>query len=200
MRVGRVLGVGARGGRSDRNPYDRGMPRTPDDDALSWAGEEADPTLARSPEPQRPQPRRTSARDADAGRASALGATAARRAAAADAPASDGPAARGRLVDEAEAEAAPEASPEVVGLAFFGAVAILEAIAWFFVVRDNPSNAGSAFQVAVAQATEALTVLAPVLWLAAVVAAGRGMRLGRRMLVLAVGAVILFPWPWLVTR
>ena len=179
------------------------MPRTPDDDALSWAGEEADPTLARSPEPQRPQPRRTSAdaRDADAGRASALGATAARRAAAAaDAPASDGPAARGRLVDEAEAEAAPEASPEVVGLAFFGAVAILEAIAWFFVVRDNPSNAGSAFQVGVAQATEALTVLAPVLWLAAVIAAGRGMRIGRRMLVLAVGAVILFPWPWLVTR
>lgn len=200
MRVGRVLGAGARGGRSDRNPYDRGMPRTPDDDALSWAGEEADPTLARSPEPQRPQPRRTSAdaRDADAGRPSALGATAARRAAAADASASDAPAARGRLVDEAEA--APEASPEVVGLAFFGAVAILEAIAWFFVVRDNPSNAGSAFQVGVAQATEALTVLAPVLWLAAVVAAGRGMRLGRRMLVLAVGAVILFPWPWLVTR
>ncbi|OUE26425.1 hypothetical protein BFL36_04250 [Clavibacter michiganensis] len=175
------------------------MPRTPDDDALSWAGEEADPTLARSPEPQRAQPRRTSAAacDAEAGRASALGATAARRAAASDGSTADAPAARGRLVDE---EPAPEASPEVVGLAFFGAVAILEAIAWFFVVRDNPSNAGSAFQVGVAQATEALTVLAPVLWLAAVIAAGRGMRIGRRMLVLAVGAVILFPWPWLVTR
>ncbi|KZC93670.1 MULTISPECIES: hypothetical protein [Clavibacter] len=186
------------------------MPRTPDDDALSWAGEEADPTLARSPEPQRAQPHRTSAdpRAAGAGRASALGATAARRAASADASSAgassadassgDVPSPRGRLV--ADDEVAPEASPEVVGLAFFGAVAILEAIAWFFVVRDNPSNAGSAFQVGVAQATEALTVLAPVLWLAAVIAAGRGMRLGGRMLVLAVGAVILFPWPWLVTR
>jgi hypothetical protein len=163
------------------------MPRTPDDDALSWAGEEADPTLARSPEPQRAAPRTP----ADGtGRGSALGATAARRA---GAP-------RERLVDDVPDAAAPEASPEVVVLAFFGAVAILEAIAWFFVVRDNPSSAGSAFAVAVAQATEALTVLAPPLWLAAVVVAGRGMRLGRRTAVLAAGAIVLFPWPWLVTR
>jgi hypothetical protein len=184
------------------------MPRTPDDDALSWAGEEADPTLARSPEPQRATPRRPSDGGSDVapasgpGRASALGATAARRAAGsrpeADAAAAAGP--RGRLVDGADADGAPEASPEVVGLAFFGAVAILEAIAWFFVVRDNPSSVGSAFQVGVAQATEALTVLAPVLWLAAVVVAARGMRVGRRMAVLAAGAVVLFPWPWLVTR
>jgi len=179
------------------------MPRTPDDDALSWAGEEADPTLARSPEPQRAAPRRPSAGadPAEPGRASALGATAARRAAAADGTRpdrDDGTSPRGRLV--VDEEPAPEASPEVVGLAFFGAVALLEAIAWFFVVRDNPSSAGSAFQVGVAQATEALTVLAPALWVAAVIAAGRGMRLGSRMLVLAVGAVILFPWPWLVAR
>ncbi|MFT2751980.1 hypothetical protein [Clavibacter sp. Sh2088] len=182
------------------------MPRTPDDDALSWAGEEADPTLARSPEPQRAVPRRPTgggsvgAPASEPQRASALGATAARRAAGsrsdADAAATAG--SRGRLVDDADS--APEASPEVVGLAFFGAVAILEAIAWFFVVRDNPSSAGSAFQVGVAQATEALTVLAPVLWLAAVVVAARGMRLGLRMAVLAAGAVVLFPWPWLVTR
>ncbi|OUE27126.1 hypothetical protein [Clavibacter michiganensis] len=178
---------------------------TPDDDALTWAGEEGDPTLARSPEPQRAVPRRRpdAAATTGTGRASALGATAARRAAAgsgtgsAAASAPDGP--RSRLVADDD-PAAPEASPEVVGLAFFGAVAILEAIAWFFVVRDNPSNAGSAFQVGVAQATEALTVLAPVLWLVAVVAAGRGMRLAGRMLVLATGAVVLFPWPWLVVR
>ncbi|RIJ55166.1 hypothetical protein DZG02_16345, partial [Clavibacter lycopersici] len=125
--------------------------------------------------------------------------TAARRAAAgsdATASASEDP----RVRPTSDDEAAPDASPEVVGLAFFGAVAILEAIAWFFVVRDNPSSAGSAFQVGVAQATEALTVLAPPLWLAAVLAALRGMRVGRRMLVLAAGAVVLFPWPWLVTR
>jgi hypothetical protein len=181
------------------------MPRTPDDDALSWAGEEADPTLARSPEPQRAVPRRPTGGGSDGApasepqRASALGATAARRAAGSRTDAATaGP--RGRLVDDADVDGAPEASPEVVGLAFFGAVAILEAIAWFFVVRDNPSSAGSAFQVGVAQATEALTVLAPVLWLAAVVVAARGMRLGRRMAVLAAGAVVLFPWPWLVTR
>jgi hypothetical protein len=172
------------------------MPRTPDDDALSWAGEEADPTLARSPEPQRAVPRRPGAAPADANRSSALGATAARRAAAGDDASDAEPtAARGPLVDEA-----PEASPDVVLLAFFGAVAILEAIAWFFVVRDNPASAGSGFQVGVAQATEALTVLAPVLWLAAVVTAARGMRLRGRALVLAAGAVVLFPWPWLVTR
>ena len=88
----------------------------------------------------------------------------------------------------------------MVALAFFGAVAVLEAIAWFFVVRDNPSSAGSALQVGVAQATEALTVLAPLLWLAAVVVAARGLRTGRRVLVLAVGALLLFPWPWLVAR
>ena len=176
------------------------MPRTPDDDALSWAGEEADPTLARSPEPQRAVPRRRpdAAPSTGTGRASALGATAARRAAASGSAAGSGtPRDRPRDDDDS---AVPDASPEVVGLAFFGAVAVLEAIAWFFVVRDNPSSAGSAFQVGVAQATEALTVLAPPLWLAAVVAALRGMRVGRRMLVLAAGAVILFPWPWLVTR
>ncbi|WP_043670574.1 hypothetical protein [Clavibacter michiganensis] len=181
------------------------MPRTPDDDALSWAGEEADPTLARSPEPQRavPRPRTDGGSDGtmpEPGRGSALGATAARRAAASGQDTAPTASTRGRLVDDAEADGAPEASPEVVGLAFFGAVAILEAIAWFFVVRDNPSSAGSAFQVGVAQATEALTVLAPVLWLAAVVVAARGMRLGRRMAVLAAGAVVLFPWPWLVIR
>ncbi|MFT2692392.1 hypothetical protein [Clavibacter zhangzhiyongii] len=172
------------------------MPRTPDDDALSWAGEEADPTLARSPEPQRAVPRRRPDADTATGRPSALGATAARRAGS-DGDASDGgtSAPRGPLVDDA-----PEASPDVVVLAFFGAVAILEAIAWFFVVRDNPASAGSGFQVGVAQATEALTVLAPVLWLAAVVTAARGMRLRGRALVLAAGAVVLFPWPWLVTR
>ncbi|RIJ04223.1 hypothetical protein DZF93_17715, partial [Clavibacter michiganensis subsp. insidiosus] len=107
---------------------------------------------------------------------------------------------RDGLAADDDDRAAPDASPEVVGLAFFGAVAVLETIAWFFVVRDNPSSAGSAFQVGVAQATEALTVLAPLLWLAAVVAALRGMRVGRRMLVLAAGAVVLFPWPWVVTR
>ncbi|WP_317229765.1 hypothetical protein, partial [Clavibacter sp. MX14-G9D] len=139
--------------------------------------------------------------------ASALGATAARRAAAtgsagradeadADVPAAQLAEPRGRSSEEA----APEASPEVVALAFFGAVAVLEAIAWFFVVRDNPSSAGSALQVGVAQATEALTVLAPLLWLTAVVVVARGMRTGRRALVLAAGAVVLFPWPWLVTR
>ncbi|QIS41563.1 hypothetical protein GW571_05075 [Clavibacter capsici] len=179
------------------------MPRTPDDDALSWAGEEADPTLARSPEPQRavPRPRADGVAASEPGRASALGATAARRAAASREDDDESTAVpRGRLVDDADAGGAPDASPEVVGLAFFGAVAILEAIAWFFVVRENPSSAGSAFQVAVAQATEALTVLAPLLWLAAVIVAARGMRLGRRMAVLAAGAVVLFPWPWLVTR
>jgi hypothetical protein len=179
------------------------MPSTPDDDALSWAGEDADPTLARSPEPQRavPRPRPDGAPASETGRASALGATAARGAAASRPDASSSTASpRGRLVDAPDADAAPDASPEVVGLAFFGAVAILEAIAWFFVVRDNPSSVGSAFQVGVSQATEALTVLAPVLWLAAVVVAARGLRLGRRMAVLAAGAVVLFPWPWLVTR
>ncbi|AWG00870.1 hypothetical protein [Clavibacter michiganensis] len=183
------------------------MPRTPDDDALSWAGEDADPTLARSPEPQRAVPRRrpdaAPATATGSGRASALGATAARRAAASGSAAgsaagSDEP--RDGLAADDDDRAAPDASPEVVGLAFFGAVAVLETIAWFFVVRDNPSSAGSAFQVGVAQATEALTVLAPLLWLAAVVAALRGMRVGRRMLVLAAGAVVLFPWPWVVTR
>ncbi|MBF4623681.1 hypothetical protein [Clavibacter sp. VKM Ac-2872] len=172
------------------------MPRTPDDDALSWAGEEADPTLARSPEPQRAVPRRRpdAAPATEGGRASALGATAARRAGA------TGSAEGTRAPLDDDDSAVPDASPEVVGLAFFGAVAILEAIAWFFVVRDNPSSAGSAFQVGVAQATEALTVLAPPLWLAAVVAALRGMRVGRRMLALAAGAIVLFPWPWVVAR
>ncbi|WP_435081290.1 hypothetical protein [Clavibacter michiganensis] len=176
------------------------MPRTPDDDALSWAGEEADPTLARSPEPQRAVPRRRP--DADpstgTGRVSALGATAARRAAASGSATSGADEPHALAMDDDAV--APDASPEVVGLAFFGAVAVLEAIAWFFVVRDNPSSAGSGFQVGVAQATEALTVLAPPLWVAAVVAALRGMRVGRRMLALAAGAVVLFPWPWLVTR
>ncbi|OUE21509.1 hypothetical protein BFL34_00865 [Clavibacter michiganensis] len=178
------------------------MPRTPDDDALSWAGEDADPTLARSPEPQRAVPRRrpdaAPASGGGSGRASALGATAARRAAASGSAAGSDEPRDGLPADDDRA--APDASPEVVGLAFFGAVAVLETIAWFFVVRDNPSSAGSAFQVGVAQATEALTVLAPLLWLAAVVAALRGMRVGRRMLVLAAGAVVLFPWPWVVTR
>ncbi|CAQ01528.1 putative integral membrane protein [Clavibacter sepedonicus] len=134
----------------------------------------------------------------EGGRASALGATAARRAAASGAATSASDEPHARAIDDGSA--APDASPEVVGLAFFGAVAVLEAIAWFFVVRDNPSSAGSAFQVGVAQATEALTVLAPPLWVAAVVAALRGMRVGRRMVVLAAGAVVLFPWPWVVTR
>ncbi|MBF4617210.1 hypothetical protein ITJ44_03870 [Clavibacter sp. VKM Ac-2873] len=177
------------------------MPRTPDDDALSWAGEEADPTLARSPEPQRAVPRRRpdAAPSTAGGRGSALGATAARRAAASGSTATAGSEeSPGRAIDDDGT--VPDASPEVVGLAFFGAVAVLEAIAWFFVVRDNPSSVGSAFQVVVAQATEALTVLAPPLWLAAVVAALRGMRVGRRMLVLAAGAVVLFPWPWVVAR
>lgn len=178
------------------------MPRTPDDDALSWAGEEADPTLARSPEPQRAVPRRRpdAAPSTATGRTSALGATAARRAAASGSATTGSDDPHGLALDDDDALAAPDASPEVVGLAFFGAVAVLEAIAWFFVVRDNPSSAGSAFQVGVAQATEALTVLAPPLWVAAVVAALRGMRVGRRLFALAAGAVVLFPWPWLVTR
>ncbi len=132
------------------------MPRTPDDDALSWAGEEADPTLARSPEPQRAVPRRRPDADPSAatGRTSALGATAARRAAASGSATAGSDEPHALAMDD-DAVAAPDASPEVVGLAFFGAVAVLEAIAWFFVVRDNPSSAGSAFQVGVAQATEA---------------------------------------------
>lgn len=149
-----------------------------DDDALSWDGDD-DPTLAPQAAPRRP----ASAPEP------------------ASPPASDAPVGTDAepVVADDEAEPATVSNAALVTFGVFGGIYLLLAIGWFI--------GGSRLQF-VAQlfispgahiAAWVLAIAAPAVWFAASFALTRSRPVWLRIIALVVGAVVLLPWPFLMT-
>jgi len=102
------------------------------------------------------------------------------------------------------ADAGPEvmSSASLVGHGIFGGVALLSSVGWI-VARDRFLLAFGGSLLDDAQTALWLTgvflaIVAPLLWFVATILLVPQARSGRRLLVMAVGAVALAPWPLVI--
>lgn len=151
-----------------------------DDDALSWDGDD-DPTLA----PQVAPRRAASAPEAEP------------RPAPAQRPATETEVVAASVSDDAES--APMSNVALVTLGVFGGIYLLLAVGWFiggsrlqFVAQlfINPGAHIAAWILAIA---------APAVWFTTTMVLTRSRPMWLRIVALVVGAVVLLPWPFLMT-
>ncbi|PPI27747.1 hypothetical protein [Rathayibacter sp. AY1B5] len=164
-------------------PVDRGPDTGPEDDAddeaLEWAGEGADPTLAAGTA----RVRRTTRTVAGAGTAD-------------DGSDDDG------SDDEDPADEAASSSALLIAAGIAAGLYLLYAIAWAITAtRQSPvaaaGFAGDALGGALYSLGLGLAVLAPPVWFAVVLLATRDARVRTRVLWLVAGLVLLAPLPFL---
>ncbi|MBT2503144.1 hypothetical protein [Curtobacterium sp. ISL-83] len=95
---------------------------------------------------------------------------------------------------------APETSGALVGFGVFGGVYLLYTVAWLLTASTAyVANVDTVLSVFV-DVLRFLSILAPAMWFAVVLWAARGRRTRTRLLWMLLGAVALFPWPFLMTR
>lgn len=163
------------------------MTHDPDDDALSWAGED-DPTL----EGAGPKP----AEGALAPGWKTVGSpgsvvepAATTQSAAATKPEASGP--------TSAADAAPGSSVALIALGVLGGVYLLYTIGWAITAGRTPNNAVDLVGGLMFTLGLWLAVLAPAGWFALVYWQTRGRAL-RRVLLLVLGALVLIPLPFVL--
>lgn len=157
-----------------------------DDDALSWDGDD-DPTLAPQVAPRRAaSPSESELRTAPASRPSAE-------------------------TDAASASVADDADPALmsnvalVTLGVFGGIYLLLAVGWFIGGSRLQSTInvlqllGQGPNPAAHIAAWILAIAAPAVWFATALVLTRSRPIWLRITALVVGAVVLLPWPFLMT-
>lgn len=164
-------------GGADRRGYAGGMNPDPEDDALSWEGDDA--LEARRPEPRRAP---TPAVERDAEVASATVDSGRTRA--------DG----GDAADEPEGIG----TATLVLLGIFGGVYLLYTIGWVIGGVGMQAKAMFMLPAPLYLASMWIAVLAPALWFTATLMMTRGGRDWVRISALVVGAALLVPWPFVV--
>jgi hypothetical protein len=153
-----------------------------DDDALSWDGDDA--LEARRPDVTRPKPAPEASPPSDP-------------------VVTQTPAAAPVAEPESEADARTE--PQGVGvvtlllLGILGGVYLLYTIGWILGGIGMQLPVTFTLPVVLYQGALWLAVLAPALWFAAVLAATRGSKTWVRIVWLVAGAVLLIPWPFVVS-
>ncbi|MDQ1206679.1 DNA polymerase III subunit gamma/tau [Microbacterium sp. SORGH_AS_0862] len=151
-----------------------------DDDALSWDGDD-DPTLAPQVAPRRaPSVPETAPKDAPASRASV-------ETDAAPASVSD------------DAESAPMSNAALVTLGVFGGIYLLLAVGWFIGGSRLQFVAQLFINPAAHIAAWILAIAAPAVWFTTTMVLTRSRPMWLRIVALVVGAVVLLPWPFLMT-
>lgn len=156
-----------------------------DDDALSWEGDDA---LEARPQ-RRPEPA-AAPRPADA-RAASGGADAVLPPSPADAPSATTGSAS---ADEPQGLS----TASLVALGILGGVYLLYTVGWVIGGVGMRSRALFMMPAPLYQAGLWIAVLAPALWYAAVVVLTRGSKEWVRIVGLALGALLLVPWPFVV--
>lgn len=184
------------------------MTADPDDDALSW-GDERDPTYVESADPRRAEQGRV-ARPGRAGRA-ATGATGG-VAAAGDTVAGDtaaggtvaggtatrDTATRDATVVDTEDSAPSMSSPMLLAIGILAGAYLLYTAGWFTSAVRNIAVPVGAFDVAMYQLREWLSVAAPALWFGATLLLTRRRKASTRLLWLILGAIVLVPIPFVL--
>lgn len=145
---------------------------TPEEDALSWAGDNDRLTTGSPVSP------RTDARGASvvgpgkkSRKTSAL---------------PDGSPARSGL-----------SSAALIGFGIFGGIYLLFTVAWLITALRNPTEIADVLGNAMFQFGLWLAVASPAIWFGAVLFLAKEKNMATRMLFLLLGAVILIPWPYI---
>jgi hypothetical protein len=95
---------------------------------------------------------------------------------------------------------APETSGALVGFGIFGGLYLLYTVAWLLTASTSYVADVDAVLTVFVEVLRFLSIVAPALWFTVVLWAGRGSRTRSRLLWMLLGAVVLFPWPFLMTR
>lgn len=167
----------------------------PEDEALSWAGDED--AAAPSPRQRRGRAEAAPATPAPSDPLSGVAAPAegAERAAVS---------APGERETPAEAERDREApqlgSVVLLSVGVIAGIYLLYTIGWFIAVGRVVTVSGmNPVEAFMAQLGAVFAVAAPALWAAAVLWIGRGKRIGWKLSALVIGVVVLVPWPFVVS-
>ena len=155
----------------------------PDDDALSWEGDD-DPTLAAGPATGSGLP--------DGYRAVGRGSDTLGQ------PAEDEPAVDDALIDGA----APQpgmSNAALVGVGVFAGVYLLLSLGWVLGAGRLELLAQLFLDPVAFQVTTWMAVLAPPIWFGTVFLLTRASRTWVRLTLLAAGAVLLVPWPFVLS-
>jgi len=141
---------------------------TPEEDALSWAGDE-DRLTTGSP---------ASAKREAGGASSVKKSTTSK-----DHPSPDD-------------SHAGLSSAALIGFGIFGGIYLLYSVAWLITALRNPTQIADALGNAMFQFGLWLSVASPAIWFGAVLYLGKDKKVSTRMLFLLVGALVLIPWPY----
>jgi drug/metabolite transporter superfamily protein YnfA len=143
---------------------------TPEEDALSWAGDD-DRLTTGSP--------LSAKRDAS-------GASSVKKS-------------RTKATSKASATAdQPQAlsSAALIGFGIFGGIYLLFSVAWLITALRNPTEIADILGNAMFQFGLWLAVATPAIWFGAVLYLGKDKKVATRLLFLLVGVAILIPWPY----
>ena len=143
---------------------------TPEDDALSWAGDE-DRLNTGSP--------LSAQRDAS-------GASSVKKQ-------------RKQGTQEAAETEQPDtglSSAALIGFGIFAGIYLLFSVAWLITALRNPTQIADALGNAMFQFGLWLSVAAPAIWFGAVLYLGKNKKVSTRLLYLLVGVAIFIPWPY----
>ena len=141
---------------------------TPEDDALSWAGDE-DRLTTGSP---------ASAKREAGGASSVKRSTSSTE------------------TDETSELPAGLSSVALIGFGIFAGIYLLFSVAWLITALRNPTQIADALGNAMFQFGLWLSVAAPAIWFGAVLYVGKDSKVSTRLLWLLVGVLVLIPWPY----
>ena len=141
---------------------------TPEEDALSWAGDEDRLTTGSHASAKR-----------EAGGASSVKKSPTSK----DHPSPDD-------------SPAGLSSAALIGFGIFGGIYLLYSVAWLITALRNPTQIADALGNAMFQFGLWLSVASPAIWFGAVLYLGKEKKVSARMLFLLVGALVLIPWPY----
>jgi hypothetical protein len=87
-------------------------------------------------------------------------------------------------------------SAALIGFGIFGGIYLLFTVAWLITALRNPTQIADALGNAMFQFGLWLSVAAPAIWFGAVLYLGKDKKVATRLLFLLVGVAILIPWPY----
>ena len=95
---------------------------------------------------------------------------------------------------------APETSGALIGFGVVGGLYLLYTVAWLLTASTSYVSDVDTVLTVFVEVLRFLSIVAPALWFTVVLWAGRGQRTRSRLLWMLLGALVLFPWPFVMTR
>lgn len=87
-------------------------------------------------------------------------------------------------------------SAALIGFGIFGGIYLLFSVAWLITALRNPTQIADPLGNGMFQFGLWLSVAAPAIWFGAVLYLGKDKKVATRLLFLLLGVVVLIPWPY----